>query len=103
MTNNKIKIDLSGIENLQDPYYEVEVKIDKDTKIVFPRALVRGECRKKYHEDDEIFYRDNNNRMLLKKINKTLEVISGGFELYPTSVDGVLYKEIREVRNNDSI
>ena len=100
MTNNKIKIDLSGIENLQDPYYEVEVKIDKDTKIVFPRAFIRGEYRKKYYEDDEIFYHDNNNRMLLKKINKTLEVISGGFELYPTLVDGVLYKEIKEVRNN---
>lgn len=101
MLDNKIKIDLSGIENLQDPYYEVEIKIDKDTKIVFPRAFIRGECRRKYYENEETIYHNNNdNGILLKRFDKALEAISGGFEFYPILVDGVLYKEIREVKSN---
>lgn len=87
MTNNKIKIDLSEIENLQDPYYEVEVKINKDTKIIFPSAFVNGEYSKEYYE--EVVY---NSRL------KILKAICGNFSFYPQAVDGVLYKEIREVR-----
>lgn len=99
MTNNKIKIDLSEIENLQDPYYEVEVKINKDTKIVFPSAFVKGEYSKEYYYEE---VHDSNSRgvLLLKKRNGILKAIYGKFSFYPQVVDGVLYKEIREAKDN---
>lgn len=97
MTNNKIKIDLSEIENLQDPYYEVEVKINKDTKIVFPSAFVNGEYSKEYYHE-EVY--DIRGVPLLKKRNGILKAICGNFSFCPQAVDGVLYKEIREVKNN---
>ena len=94
---NKITVDLSGIKDPKDPYYEIEVRVDKNTKVVFPKAFCHGQYSKEYYDDRAY---DSHGVLLFRRYNNIIKSISGDFEFYPQVVDGVVYKEIREVRND---
>ena len=90
---NKIKIDLSGIEDRTDRAYEIEIKLDDETTIIYPYALLDGHVSMKYGCNE---YYHSNNVLLARFPTNRIEEISGEFKIQPLSFKGIWCKEIKE-------
>ena len=93
---NKIKIDLSDYYNTNESFAEIEIKLNKNTTVIFPYAQLIDTCYNVQYNTDMCF--DKNGNPLRKFNTNKIECVKGHFCFIPMIKDGILYKEIKEVR-----
>ena len=90
---NKITVDLSGIKNRQDTYYEVEVRLSDNEVIHFPKVKIDSDTYYNVNYGNE--FADYGGNYICRRNNM---YISGKFGFTPIVTDGILYTDTKEVR-----
>ena len=92
---NKITVDLSGIKDRQNSYYEVEIRLSDNEVIRFPQVLMDADTYYIVKYGNE--FADYGGNHILCRRSDNMHV-SGKFGFTPIVTNGILYTDTKEVR-----